>query len=58
MIRRLGKTGILLNVYKPADTTPRAGLNQYCVGTPGKKKTIGVAAVLFGRCWAFNWRKA
>lgn len=38
------------NVYKPADTKPRALLNRY------PHNVIGAAVVVFGRCWGVQWK--
>jgi hypothetical protein len=38
------------NVYKPADTRPRAGLNRY------PHNVIGAAVVVFRRCWGVQWK--
>jgi hypothetical protein len=40
----------VFNVYKPADTHPRVGLNRY------PHNVIGAAVVMFGRCWVVNWK--
>lgn len=38
------------NVYRPADTRPRVLLNRY------PHVVIGVAVVIFGRCWGVRWK--
>lgn len=45
-----------LHVYTPADKHPRVEWNRYFEGTP-KQVTIGVGAVLFGRCYSLQWRR-
>ena len=40
----------LFNVYVPADKRPRVLANRY------PHNIIGVAVVLFGRCWGVRWK--
>lgn len=39
------------NVYRPADTHRRLLLNRY------PHAVIGVAVVVFGRCWGVQWKR-
>lgn len=40
------------NTYRPADTRRRWLLNRY------PHNVIGVAVVLFGRCWGVRWKSS
>lgn len=45
-----------LTIYRPADTTRSYMWNRYYEGTPDQV-TIGIAAVIFGRCFSLQWRR-